>query len=173
MTQAAPSEAPTGSPTMAQMPSASDRAAAMTTPPATSLEVALDRVGDRWSLLLVEVLLDGRRRFGELAEALPGIAPNILTDRLRRLERAGIVLATPYSERPPRMEYLLTADGHDLASALRLLADWGARHATTAEQAGYEPMRHQTCGTPLEARWFCPTCTVVVAPGEADELRSI
>jgi len=139
----------------------------------TPLELALERVGDRWSLLLVEALLDGPRRFNELGDSVAGIAPNILTDRLRRLERAGIVFATPYSERPPRMEYLLTADGHDLASALRLLADWGARHASTAEQAGYEPMRHETCGTPLEARWFCPTCTVVVAPGEADELRSI
>jgi len=173
MTQAPGPAAGSGSPTMPLMPSPSDRAAAGTTPPPTSLEVALERVGDRWSLLLVEVLLDGRRRFGELAEALPGIAPNILTDRLRRLERAGIVLATPYSERPPRMEYLLTADGHDLASALRLLADWGARHASTAGQDGYEPMRHQTCGTPLEARWYCPTCTVVVAAGEADELRSV
>jgi DNA-binding HxlR family transcriptional regulator len=158
---------------MAAMPSAPNQAPATTTPPATSLEVALERVGDRWSLLLVEVLLDGRRRFGELEDALPGIAPNILSDRLRRLERAGIVIATPYSERPPRMEYLLTADGHDLASALRLLADWGARHAGAAEQSGYEPMRHQTCGTPLEARWYCPTCTVVVAAGQADELRSI
>src|SRR5437660_1518138 len=50
------------------------------------LEAALDRVGDRWSLLVVEALLDGPRRFGELGDALPGIAPNILTDRLRRLE---------------------------------------------------------------------------------------
>jgi DNA-binding HxlR family transcriptional regulator len=158
---------------MAAMPSGSNQSATTRTSPATSLEVALERVGDRWSLLLVEVLLDGRRRFGELEEALPGIAPNILSDRLRRLERAGIVIATPYSERPPRMEYLLTADGHDLASALRLLADWGARHAGADEQAGYEPMRHQTCGTPLEARWYCPTCTVIVASGEADELRSI
>lgn len=157
---------------MTAMPSASNRVTAATSP-ASSLEVALERVGDRWSLLLVEVLLDGRRRFGELAEALPGIAPNILTDRLRRLERSGIVVATPYSQRPPRMEYALTADGHDLASALRLLADWGSRHASTAEQAGYEPMRHQTCGTPLEARWYCPTCTIVVAADEADELRSI
>ena len=54
---------------------------------ASSLEVALDRVGDRWSLLLVEALLDGSRRFNELGEALPGIASNILTDRLRHLER--------------------------------------------------------------------------------------
>ena len=51
------------------------------------LEAALERVGDRWSLLLVEALLAGPRRFNELGEAVPGIAPNILTDRLRRLER--------------------------------------------------------------------------------------
>ena len=60
------------------------------------LEAALERVGDRWSLLLVDALLAGGRRFGELREGLPGLAPNILTDRLRRLEREGIVVATPY-----------------------------------------------------------------------------
>ena len=94
------------------------------------LEAALDRVGDRWSLLVVEALLDGPRRFGELGEALPGIAPNILTDRLRRLERAGIVRSSPYQERPTRLAYDLTADGRDLASALRLLADWGTRRSS-------------------------------------------
>ena len=99
------------------------------------LEAALERVGDRWSLLLVEALLAGPRRFNELGEAVPGIAPNILTDRLRRLERERIVVATPYQERPPRMSYALTADGHDLASALRLLADWGARRVGRGPRA--------------------------------------
>ena len=126
------------------------------------LEAALDRVGDRWSLLLVEALLDGPRRFGELTETLSGIAPNILTDRLRRLERAGIVRSTPYQERPTRLAYDLTADGRDLASALRLLADWGSRGGSDAE-----PLRHLTCGTALEARWFCPTCEAAVDPAEA------
>jgi DNA-binding HxlR family transcriptional regulator len=126
------------------------------------LEAALDRVGDRWSLLMVEALLDGPRRFGELTETLSGIAPNILTDRLRRLERAGIVRSTPYQERPTRLAYDLTADGRDLASALRLLADWGSRGGSDAE-----PLRHLTCGTALEARWFCPTCEAAVDPAEA------
>jgi DNA-binding HxlR family transcriptional regulator len=130
------------------------------------LEAALDRVGDRWSLLIVEALLDGPRRFGELAEALPGIAPNILTDRLRRLERAAILRSTPYQERPTRLAYDLTADGRDLASALRLLADWGSRRG-----ADTEPIRHVRCGTPLEARWFCPTCESVVADEDAPESR--
>jgi DNA-binding HxlR family transcriptional regulator len=132
------------------------------------LEAALDRVGDRWSLLVVESLLDGPRRFGELGEVLPGIAANILTDRLRRLERENIVVATPYQHRPTRMAYALTADGHDLASALRLLADWGSRRT-----GGAEPLRHELCGTPLEARWYCPTCTVSVDDADAPEVRTV
>ena len=133
-------------------------------PPTRSpLEAALERVGDRWSLLLVDALLGGGRRFGELREGLPGLAPNILTERLRRLEREGIVVATPYSPRPPRMEYSLTGDGRDLASALRLLADWGSRR----DELG-EPLRHDRCGTPLKARWYCPTCASAVSDRETD-----
>jgi DNA-binding HxlR family transcriptional regulator len=128
--------------------------------PPSALESALDRVGDRWSLLVVDALLDGPRRFGELREALPAIAPNILTDRLRRLERERILVAAPYSTRPPRMEYTLTGDGRDLASALRLLADWGTR------RTGGEPLRHDRCGTPVEARWYCPTCALAVSDAE-------
>ncbi|CAN5531823.1 helix-turn-helix domain-containing protein [soil metagenome] len=134
--------------------------------PVSPLERALDRVGDRWSLLIVETLLDGGRRFGELSEGLPGIAPNILTDRLRRLVRAGIVHAEPYQDRPTRLSYALTADGRDLASALRLLADWGGRR-----EADAEPLRHVTCGTPLEAHWFCPTCASPVDAAEAPPER--
>jgi len=133
-----------------------------TTAGPTALEAALDRVGDRWSLLVVDALLDGPRRFGELREALPGIAANILTDRLRRLERERILVATPYSTRPPRMEYTLTGDGRDLASALRLLAAWGSR------RTGGEPLRHDRCGTPVEARWYCPTCAVAVTDAEIE-----
>jgi DNA-binding HxlR family transcriptional regulator len=134
-----------------------------TLPLSTALSSALDRVGDRWSLLLVEALLDGPRRFGELESAVRGIAPNILTDRLRRLERVGILHGTPYSERPPRMEYALTADGRELAGALRLLADWGARSADRVEA-----LRHEPCGTPLEARWYCSTCDRAVEGVESD-----
>ena len=132
------------------------------------LETALDRVGDRWSLLIVEALLDGPRRFNELGEAVSGIAPNILTDRLRRLERERIVVSTPYQQRPPRMSYSLTAAGQDLASALRVLADWGARGTPDAE-----PTRHGTCGTPLQTRWFCPTCEIIVDRPDADEARTL
>jgi DNA-binding HxlR family transcriptional regulator len=135
---------------------------------ASPLAAALERVGDRWSLLLVEALLPGPRRFNELTEAVEGIAPNILTDRLRRLEAERVVRARPYSERPPRVAYELTAEGQELAGALRLLADWGSRASRDAE-----PIHHSVCGTPVEARWYCPTCDRPVEPAEADELRRL
>ena len=136
--------------------------------PHSPLAAALERVGDRWSLLIVEALLGGSRRFGELQDQVPGIAPNILTDRLRRLEAERVVRAVPYSERPPRFSYALTDEGTDLAGALRLLADWGSRGSPTAE-----PMRHAACGTPVEARLWCPTCARTVDEPEADELRFV
>jgi DNA-binding HxlR family transcriptional regulator len=153
---------------MTPMPPRSTTSAARSDALRTPLELALERVGDRWSLLLVEALLEGARRFNELQDAVSGIAPNILTDRLRRLEREGIVLARPYTDRPPRMEYALTQAGSDLAGALRLLADWGARRSDQAD-----PVRHATCGTPVEARWYCPTCSMVVDDPSATESRLI
>jgi len=134
----------------------------------TPLAAALERVGDRWSLLLIEALLGGARRFGELSEAVDGIAPNILSERLKRLERERLLRATPYSERPPRFTYALTDEGLELAGVLRLLADWGARGSVHAE-----PMRHALCGTPVEARLWCPTCARSVDEPEADELRFV
>jgi DNA-binding HxlR family transcriptional regulator len=141
-----------------------DRSVAATSP----LAAALERVGDRWSLLLIEALLEGPRRFGELSEAVAGIAPNILADRLRRLEGERIVRATPYSERPPRFTYALTDEGHELAGVLRLLADWGSRGSAHAE-----PMRHALCGTPVEARLWCPTCARSLDEPETDQLRFV
>jgi DNA-binding HxlR family transcriptional regulator len=137
-------------------------------PPAgrSALAEALAAVGDRWTLQVVEALLDGPRRFNDLQEEIAGVAPNTLSDRLRRLEREGLLVAMPYSERPPRYAYELTPGGHELAGALRLLADWGARHSETAE-----PARHDVCGTPLEVRWYCPTCERTVDEGDDEGLH--
>ena len=125
---------------------------AVPSPTGSPLERAVARVGDRWSLLVVSALLDGPRRFGELQEAVAGIAPNVLSQRLKHLEREGVVVPEAYSLRPPRFAYRLTAAGHDLAGALRLLARWGA--------AGDEDdgVVHGPCGTALEPTWWCPTC---------------
>ena len=134
----------------------------------SALSAALDRVGDRWTLLLVEALLDGPRRFGDLQEAVPGIAPNVLTQRLRHLEREALVVARPYSRRPPRFTYELSESGAELAGALRLLADWGARQSENVDS-----LRHERCGTPLEARWWCPACELVVDEDDATDAELV
>jgi DNA-binding HxlR family transcriptional regulator len=88
----------------------------------------LDIVGDKWTLLVVRDLLRGKRRYGDLAASAERIPTNILADRLRRLEQAGLVERRQYSERPPRYEYRLTRMGKDLAPAVRTLAEWGVRY---------------------------------------------
>ena len=137
-----------------------NRMSAQTDP--VALSRALEQVGDRWSLLLVDALLDGPRRFGELQDAIDGIAPNILSQRLKHLEREGVLAARPYSERPMRLEYALTEVGRELAGALKLLAQWGARGPVAG-------LRHSLCGTYVEARWWCPTCARALEEPEADE----
>jgi DNA-binding HxlR family transcriptional regulator len=134
-------------------------------PADTPLSAALDAVGDRWTLLVIDALLDGPRRFGDLQEALPGIAPNILTARLRQLADQALVVATPYQERPPRFVYELSASARELAGALRLLADWGARHGEA------EMPRHAACGTPLEARLYCPACEEPVDAADDEDVE--
>lgn len=133
-------------------------------PARSALADALATVGDRWTLLTVAALLDGPKRFGELRAELDGIAPNILTQRLRALERNALVIARPYSDRPPRFVYELSAAGRELAGALRLLAGWGARNA----EAPSVP-HHAVCGSPLETRWWCPVCERAVDADEEDE----
>ena len=135
---------------------------------ASPLHHALTRIGDKWSLLLIAALLDGPKRFGDLLEAAPGIAPNILSQRLRHLEREALLVARPYSERPPRFAYELSETGAELAGALRLLAQWGANRARTGVA---EPLHHAVCGTALDARWYCPTCNEVVDAGDAGDLH--
>jgi DNA-binding HxlR family transcriptional regulator len=134
---------------------------------ASALEFALTRVGDRWSLLIIEALLDGPRRFTDLSELVPDIAPNILTVRLRRLEREGIVISRAYQSRPARREYLLSEDGAELAGVLRLLAAWGAAAVAAGSAEG---VRHLACGSQLEARWYCPTCARTVDDDDTSTL---
>jgi DNA-binding HxlR family transcriptional regulator len=134
--------------------------------PTSPLAHALDRIGDRWTLLIVDALQEGPKRFGDLADEL-GIAPNILTQRLRRLEREALVVARPYQERPPRFAYELTAAGAELGGALRLLSDWGARHGDG------EAPRHEVCGTPLEVRWWCAACEEVVDDPDTEEVHVV
>src|SRR6185436_15633003 len=83
---------------------------------------SLELVGERWTLLLVRDLLGGARRFQDLQASLPGIAPTLLSERLKVMEAHGIVARRFYSEHPPRAEYILTDRGRELGFVIGALA---------------------------------------------------
>ena len=95
---------------------------------ACAIANSLDIVGDKWSLLVVRDLLHGKRTYGELASSPERIPTNILADRLKRLEGAGIIVSTPYQQRPVRYSYTLTPKGSALGDVLLAFVRWGKQH---------------------------------------------
>lgn len=118
-------------------------------PVAKTLEV----IGDRWTLLVVRDLLPGARRFQDLQAALPGIAPNILSTRLKLMEEHGLIARRFYSDHPPRADYALTDKGRELGIVVGALAAWGGRHVY--KQA---TLVHEACGHPVSVGYYCRDC---------------
>ena len=88
----------------------------------------LDLIGDKWSLLVVRDLLHGKATYGELASSPERIPTNILADRLKRLENAGLIVSSAYQEKPVRYAYSLSAKGEALGDVLLALVRWGKTH---------------------------------------------
>ncbi|MET1072057.1 MAG: helix-turn-helix domain-containing protein [Umezawaea sp.] len=95
----------------------------------------LDRIGDKWSVLVLVELAKGVRRFRELERAIPGISQRMLTVTTRRLCRDGMVERTAYPTVPPQVEYRLTTMGESLAVAVGRLADWSRDHRDAVGEA--------------------------------------
>ena len=89
------------------------------------IELTVSLIGDRWTPLIVRDLAPGCRRFGELQRSLGGISPKTLSDRLRRLEDAGIVTRACFAEMPPRVEYRLTEKGLALLGVIESMREFG------------------------------------------------
>jgi DNA-binding HxlR family transcriptional regulator len=95
----------------------------------------LDRIGDRWTVLVILTLLGRTLRFTELRQQIQGITPKALTATLRALERDGLVARRVYAEVPPRVEYTLTDLGRSLEAPLRAITDWAEQHIGEIERA--------------------------------------
>ena|SRR2546426_2396261 len=95
----------------------------------------LDRVGDKWSVFVISLLGDGRRRFTDLMRSVDGISQRMLTVTLRGLERDGIVTRTVHAVVPPRVEYELTPMGETLLETVRELVNWADRHTAEIDAA--------------------------------------
>ena len=123
-------------------------------PVAKSLEV----LGERWTLLVIRDLLSGSRRFQDLLASLDGIAPNVLSERLKILEAHGIVAREFYSEHPPRAAYALTPRGRELGIVVGALAAWGTRHVHPEAT-----LVHDDCDGAVEVKYYCPKCDARVS----------
>ncbi|HEX9334778.1 MAG TPA: helix-turn-helix domain-containing protein [Pseudonocardiaceae bacterium] len=103
--------------------------------PACPTRAVLDRIGDRWTVLVVLILLSGTQRFGELRDQIRGVSPKVLTATLRALERDGLVVRHVYAEVPPRVDYTLTELGRSLETPLRAIRDWAETNMPAIERA--------------------------------------
>ncbi|HKT06151.1 MAG TPA: helix-turn-helix domain-containing protein [Rugosimonospora sp.] len=102
--------------------------------------LVLDRIGDRWTVLIVLLLSDGAMRFSALRGHLGRVAPKVLTQTLRRMERDGLITRQIFAEVPPRVEYALTDLGRSLAGPISVIGDWAEVNIDriTAAQAAYD-----------------------------------
>lgn len=108
----------------------------------------LSVVGDRWTMLVLRDCFLGIRRFEQFQDRL-GITRHVLTDRLRKLEAAGVLRREPYSGRPARYEYRLTERGKDLYPVLLSLIDWANHHLPSDGPPPFELVSRET-GQPIE-----------------------
>lgn len=95
----------------------------------------LNRVGDKWSVLIVQLLADGPKRFSELRRMIEGISQRMLTLTLKGLERDGLVTRTVYPTIPPRVEYQLTDLGRTLRKPIQSLAKWAQENRERIQQS--------------------------------------
>jgi DNA-binding HxlR family transcriptional regulator len=102
--------------------------------------LVLDRVGDKWTVLVALLLSDGALRFSEVRGRLGRVAPKVLSQTLRRMERDGLVSRAVFAEVPPRVEYALTDLGQSLIEPIAVLANWAEVHVgqITAAQEAYD-----------------------------------
>ena len=91
-------------------------------------EIVFEVIGDRWKIKIVENLLNGTKRFGELKKSLGDITQKVLTSNLRKLEEHGVLIRKVYAQIPPKVEYTLTALGKKLKPTIDSMLDWGAEY---------------------------------------------
>jgi DNA-binding HxlR family transcriptional regulator len=128
-----------------------------------SIARALEMVGDRWTMLVIREAFMGTRRFDDYQRNL-GCARNVLTDRLNRLVKVGILRKEPYQERPARHEYRLTRQGVELWPAMMSLKAWGDKHL--APDGPPVLVLHQDCGGELDERLHCSRCGAELGPSD-------
>ncbi len=131
-----------------------------------SIARSLPVVGDPWSVLVLRDVHVGIKRFSELQENL-GVSRKVLTERLAHLLEEGLLERRPYSDRPPRHEYLLTPKGQDFVNVLLAIAGWGDRW-TTGRAGPPALYRHVTCGQVTQVEPHCAACGEIMSAADVE-----
>jgi DNA-binding HxlR family transcriptional regulator len=122
------------------------------TDPTCEVRTILDRIADKWSLLVIYVLADGVHRFTQLRREIDGISQRMLTLTLRQLEREGLVRRTVFAVVPPRVDYELTPLGSTLLDTIQALVVWAGEHGheIAAARSAYDARAeaHDSAPTP-------------------------
>lgn len=118
----------------------------------------LNIIGDKWTLLILRQIMNGKKTYKEILDGLDGIPTNMLSNRLKSLEADGLVKTNLYSERPPRYEYNLTISGIDLTDVFNSLIMWGDKHLKVC----YKELNHTDCGRKIVHQYYCPHCDEII-----------
>jgi DNA-binding HxlR family transcriptional regulator len=134
-------------------------------PTTCPIAVSADLIGDRWTLLILRELFFGAHRFENL-QRHTGAAPQMLTDRLRRLEKNEVIQRSAYQQRPVRYEYRLTEKGKDLFSILYAMRNWAERWCRDGDAPLAIAYVHRACGADVGLNTICPSCGATLGYGD-------
>lgn len=119
-----------------------------------NLAQTLNIVGDKWTLLVLHRILNNKSTFKELQEALKPIPTNILSDRIKLLEKNGFITAEIYNEHPPRYRYLVTDKAIDFRHVFNTMILWANKHLEGCSRTVF----HGACGNEVEIKYYCKAC---------------
>lgn len=128
----------------------------------------LNIIGDRWTLLILHEIFLGKKTYRELEERLTGIASNLLSNRLKELEKNGFIKSEPYQKAPVRYSYSITKKGADLREVFNALILWGHKHLDVC----YKKIVDKKTGDEIELRYYNPKRDLVLDSDEI-EVRDI
>lgn len=118
----------------------------------------LNVIGDKWTLLILHEMLLGNCTYKDIKEKLEGIPTNLLSERLKSLEKDELITSVLYQNHPPRYEYVLTEAGKDLTDVFHSLILWGEKHVKKCRKM----LKHIECGHKIEHQYYCPHCKKIV-----------
>lgn len=119
---------------------------------------SLNIIGDRWTLLILRQISNGRDTYKSILENLEGIPSNLLSNRLKSLEEDKLITPVLYQSHPPRYKYVLTDSGKDLDDIFYSIILWGEKHLKKC----YKELIHNSCNHSVNIQYYCPHCDEVV-----------